>query len=131
LRVDDQHEWRTRRHQLIIACMEVLLGYVLGLGTVLALAKRGSRAKEGRSPAQDAIAWTARQVGAMSARVSSSLGETARVARDAYARGREQHLAEQDGEAHAERLVHRPAQPVTMGGDPPSPSARPVSMNGN
>jgi hypothetical protein len=95
--------------------MEVLLGYVLGLSTVLALANRGARGKEGRSPAQEAIAWTARQAGAMSAKVSSSIGETARVARDAYARGREQHLAEQDDEVHGERVVQG-ATPAHLNG---------------
>jgi hypothetical protein len=101
------NRWQTRKRELIIARMEVLLGYVLGLGTVFALAKRGSRSKEGRSVAEDAVAWTARQLGAMSAKVSSSLVETAKVARDEYERGREQQLASREGDEASERLAHR------------------------
>jgi len=92
--------------------MEVLLGYVLGLGTVIALAKRGSSAQGGESGARKAVAWTARQVGAISGRVATSLGETARAARAEYERGREEQVAQRDAEARGETgetIVHRSA----------------------
>jgi hypothetical protein len=94
---------------LTIAHMEVLLGYVLGLGTVLALAKRGeSRGGDKRGEGgltQRGVAWTARQVGSMSAKVKSSLGDATRVMRDEYARGREEQLAKHGGST--ETVVHR------------------------
>ncbi len=65
--------------------MEVLLGYLLGVGTFVAIAKRGAEAR-------GAVAWTARQVGALSGRVAKSLEETAKVAREEYERGRVEQL---------------------------------------
>jgi hypothetical protein len=65
--------------------MEVLLGYLLGIGTVALVAKRGDSTK-------NAVAWAARQVGALSAKVATSLDRTASVAREEYQRSRDEHL---------------------------------------
>jgi hypothetical protein len=98
--------------ELIIAPMEVLLGYVLGLGTIALFAKEAKqtgKGGEGRTVARDAVAWAARHVGAMSAKVAHSVSETGRIARDEYTRGREQQLAHGsvDGLGHApEKIVH-------------------------
>lgn len=61
--------------------MEVLLGYLLGLGTVAVLVRRGDQAR-------NAVAWTARQVGAMSGKVGSAIDQAARLAREEYEKGR-------------------------------------------
>ena len=76
-----------RDGDIIIVRMEVFLGYLLGLGTVVAIARRGDTAKT-------AVAWTARQVGAFSGKVASSLEQAASVARAEYARGREEQLVQ-------------------------------------
>jgi hypothetical protein len=73
--------------------MEVLVGYLLGLGTMVAIARR-------RDAARNVVAWTARQVGALSGKVATSLDEAARLAREEYARGRK----EQVGQPLAEGL---------------------------
>ncbi len=61
--------------------MEVLLGYLLGIGTVVTIARRGSGTRS-------AVAWTARHVGALSAKVSHALDHAAQVAREEYEKGR-------------------------------------------
>jgi len=61
--------------------MEVLLGYLLGVGTVITIARRGDSAR-------GAVAWTARHVGAFSSKVSAALDHTARIAREEYEKGR-------------------------------------------
>jgi hypothetical protein len=65
-----------------------LLGYLLGLGTVYVVAKRGNKARS-------LVAWTARQAGFISGRVSGALTEATQVARDEFQKAR---LAQ-----HAER----------------------------
>jgi hypothetical protein len=92
--------------------MEVLLGYLLGLGTVVAVAKRGDNAK-------NAVAWTARQIGALSGKVASSLDRTAKTAREEYQRGREEHLGKPLGEGLDADRAHL------------SPARQPVHLNGN
>jgi hypothetical protein len=67
--------------------MEVLLGYLLGLGTMVAIARRGDTAR-------NVVAWTARQVGALSGKVATSLDQASRLAREEYSRGREQQLGQ-------------------------------------
>src|SRR5262249_18434492 len=100
--------------------MEIILGYLLGLGTVVAIARRGDAAR-------NAVAWTARHVGALSGKVASSLAETSRLAREEYARGREEQLGQPpaDGlDLAAANGAHRAAKM----GDTPMP---PSHLNGN
>jgi hypothetical protein len=94
-RAHHKSEWRARITQPIIDRMEVLLGYLLGIGTVALVAKRGDSAK-------NAVAWAARQVGALSGKVATSLDHTARVAREEYQRGREGHLGKPLGDGLAD-----------------------------
>jgi hypothetical protein len=62
--------------------MDVLAaGFALGVG-VTWLARRG------RTQMREALAWTARQSGWISGRVSANLAEASRVAREQYASGR-------------------------------------------
>ena len=75
----------TANVQRIITPMEVLLGYLLGIGTVVAIARRGDTAR-------NAVAWTARHVGALSGKVSTALEHTARVARQEFEKGRVEDL---------------------------------------
>jgi hypothetical protein len=82
--------------------MEVLLAYLLGLGTVAALAKR-------KDTARDAVAWTARHAGALSGRVAKSLEDAARVARDEYQRGREEQLEKPLADGPEVERVHQVA----------------------
>jgi hypothetical protein len=80
--------------------MEVLLAYLVGVGTVIAVAKQGERAK-------GAVAWTARHVGAISGRVAKSLEEAARTAREEYERGRQDQLGKPLSEGlEADRTHH-------------------------
>jgi hypothetical protein len=58
-----------------------LLGYLLGLGTVVAIAKRGNKTRA-------LVAWTARQAGFVSGKVTKALTEASAVARDEYQRAR-------------------------------------------
>ncbi len=85
--------------------MEVLLGYLLGIGTVAAIARRGDTAKS-------AIAWAARQAGALSGKVAASLDRTAQVAREEYQRGREEQL-ERPPAPGLEVPVTAPSRPLT------------------
>jgi hypothetical protein len=83
--------------------MEVLLGYLLGLGTMVAIVRRGDTTR-------NVVAWTARQVGALSGKVASSLDEAARLAREEYTRGREAQIGQPlaDGlENHADGNGYR------------------------
>lgn len=58
-----------------------LLGYLLGLGTVVAIAKRGNKTRA-------LVAWTARQAGFVSGKVTKALAEASRIARDEYQKAR-------------------------------------------
>jgi hypothetical protein len=93
--------------------MEVLLGYLLGIGTVVAVAKRGDSTR-------NAVAWAARHFGALSGKVSTSLDRAAKVARDEYQRSREDHL----GKPLGDELVD-PAGHVAVA------SPRPTHLNGH
>lgn len=74
--------------------MEAFLGYLLGVGTVVAIAKRGKEARE-------VVAWTARQVGFVSGKVSAALKETSALARDEFERARRAQLGASETERAA------------------------------
>jgi hypothetical protein len=72
-----------------------LLGYLLGIGTVFALVKRGDKARS-------AVAWSARQAGFISARVSTALNEASQLARTEFEKARlEQSKTTHSGDALA------------------------------
>jgi hypothetical protein len=85
-----------------------VLGYLLGLGTVFALVKRG---KEARA----LVAWTARQAGFISGRVSGAIQDASQLARREYEKARLEQGAPR-------------ADAVIPTDEPSTPSAR---LNGN
>jgi hypothetical protein len=97
----------------------ILLGIAIGAGAVLAL-------KNGRERGKKLVGWAARHAGTVSGQVNAAVEAARRVAREQYAKGREDNLAKiAEMPPLSTRPAPAPAQPngVAGVGRDPHPSA--------